>query len=834
MIRDPDELKNIEAISAEVPSLAVPPDPPVDDLLGTTYLGKYELLEVLGTGGMGVIYLGRQIFLDRSVAIKMLKNDLASVKARTRFHQEAKAASALKHPGIVSILDFGVDDLDRPYMVMEHVEGCTVADLLNERLTLPLEDILPIFLEICDALAEAHKKGIVHRDLKPSNIMIIVDDDGEPHIKILDFGIAKMLELEDRTFQDLTKTGDALGTPLYMSPEQIEGKNVTYRSDLYSLGCMLYTCLTGAPPFIGENKMATMDMHCTEKPMSLSEASDGMEFPPGIEGIVMRLLEKRAENRYDSVDELKAALIAMAAQNDLVPVPNNPPTGGANQHLTGAHPEAPGSKSSRSSKSDRINPTTSNTDPTESERRLERSSSTMYWKSDLSDRVKAARADKFKNLPKRGLPFAEQEESASSRVEASLNRSFAMGGAVIAVLLVIGAGVAWIGGNSQATHMAQNIFSANKTKSDDSAIARATPDTKSDTPATASSSSTIPAVTEATPTTISATPVASSATPAITGATPAITGATPAITGATPAIGAAIPLATSDPSDTSIGPDLTERSADDIINDRLRAGAADTSLSLKEQDGLTDRGMEYLEHFKLLRNLDLRATNLQPGFTKHLVDTQVSTLTLDVNKGITDASLIDLGHMQNLQYLSLSQTGISDQGLNYIAHCPMINSLWLGYNPAITDQGVKNLAPETSPLRSLFLNYCNITDAAAPDLVKFDYMFSLDLSNNPKISDRTLEILEGKTNGLQFLVLANDKIGDAGIHALTHYKKLRVLDLSGIRLSPRGLADLGSMKGLVTLYLVGCKLSPNEISRLCKSMPATAVETNNRVRSRLL
>lgn len=317
------------------------PSVPADELLGTTYLNKYELVSVLGAGGMGVIYQGRQIFLDRIVAIKMLKNNLASVKARMRFHQEAKAASQLNHPGIVGIIDFGVDDQDRPYMVMEHVEGCTFSDLIRERVSLSVQDALPVFLEICDALSEAHHKGIVHRDLKPSNIMLVVAPDGKVHTKLLDFGIAKMLDIQDQTLQGMTKTGEALGTPLYMSPEQIQGTKVTYRSDLYSMGCMLYMCLTGTPPFVGENKLRTMEKHCTTAPLPLRQASRGKEFPPGIEPIVMRLLEKDPAHRYNSVDEFKEALIDMAVANGYMRRPPGQPGAIGQLYMTGVIPEMP-------------------------------------------------------------------------------------------------------------------------------------------------------------------------------------------------------------------------------------------------------------------------------------------------------------------------------------------------------------------------------------------------------------------------------------------------------------------------------------------------------------
>jgi serine/threonine protein kinase len=434
-----------------------PASQPADDLVGTVYAGKYELNSILGTGGMGVIYRGRQVFLDWPVAVKMLKSDSMSAKARTRFHQEAKAVSALKHPGIVSILDFGVDDLDRPYMVMEYVEGCNLSDLLLERLVLPMEDLLPLSLEICDALSAAHKKGIVHRDLKPSNIMLVANDDGQVQIKLLDFGVAKMLDVPEYTRQDLTKTGDALGTPLYMSPEQIESKNVTYRSDLYSLGCTLYACLTGTPPFIGETKIETMDMHCADKPMSLKEASEGLEFSPGIEAIIMRLLEKRPGDRYESAEQVKDALIEMAVTNGLLQQPNRQQTMGGLPYLDGAN-----SKTSKNISDIAYREQTAQvqsvTEPTKNpiltnrvkpEARPERREpgahlkNTIYWVSDLPDRVKAARAAKlregqFKSLPVRGAHHNEQEHtSLSTKVEASMNKKFVTIGAVLVVTLIL-------------------------------------------------------------------------------------------------------------------------------------------------------------------------------------------------------------------------------------------------------------------------------------------------------------------------------------------------------------------------------------------------------------
>lgn len=290
-----------------------------DELIGTIYVGKYELLSHLGAGGMGVIYLGRQIFLDRLVAIKMLKSKTASAKARMRFHQEGKAASALNHPGIVAINDFGTDEEDRPYMVMEYVEGVTLSDIIRDRGKLRFDEALPVFLEILDALAVAHSRGVVHRDIKPSNIMLAMGIDGVVRVKLLDFGIAKLLDEDDHTIQNLTRTGEALGTPLYMSPEQIVSRKVDYRSDLYSFGCVMYVCLTGLPPFVGENKLSTMEMHVGSVPLPMSKMALGLDIPGELDDIALKLLAKTPEERYQSAEALRMALLGVAVHDGMLP-----------------------------------------------------------------------------------------------------------------------------------------------------------------------------------------------------------------------------------------------------------------------------------------------------------------------------------------------------------------------------------------------------------------------------------------------------------------------------------------------------------------------------------
>ncbi len=242
----------------------------------------------------------------------------------------------------------------------------------------------------------------------------------------------------------------------------------------------------------------------------------------------------------------------------------------------------------------------------------------------------------------------------------------------------------------------------------------------------------------------------------------------------------------------------------------------------------------FLSRFKLLRTLNLGSTDLKDDEVGFLVDLPIKTLCLDDNRELSDKSLPYLARMKGLQYLSLAYTDISDSGMKALAASPTLLSLWLSYDRSITDQGIKNLSPDTSPLRSLFFTQCAITDAAAEDLIKFRYMFSLDLADNPKISDRTLEALQRKPNGLECLVIANDNIGDAGIHALTRIKYLRTLDISGIKLSLAAQKDLATMTGLTHLYVVGCQFTPYEIGKLSKALPSTTVESTARVKSYLL
>jgi serine/threonine protein kinase len=287
---------------------------------GATLDGKYEFLQLIGAGGMGVVYKARQIILNKVVAIKMLHSDVVNERATKRFQREGKAASVLNHPNIIKIYDFAVSQHGQPYMVMDFVQGQTLEDKISADGCLEIDFTIDAMLQICDALSHAHKHGVLHRDMKPSNVLMIVNEGRPPSMLILDFGIAKITDNEKATV-NLTQTGDTLGSPLYMSPEQCAGKEMDRRTELYHLGCTMYECLTGLPPFVGNTIAQIIGKITSEPPPSLKDSSLGKDFPPALEEIVMKLLNKNPDERYQSVDELKWVLEMYKEGEPVTPAP---------------------------------------------------------------------------------------------------------------------------------------------------------------------------------------------------------------------------------------------------------------------------------------------------------------------------------------------------------------------------------------------------------------------------------------------------------------------------------------------------------------------------------
>ena len=268
---------------------------------------RYQVLSLVATGGMGSIYKARQPALNKIVAIKMLRVDSKNEAAWIRFQQEAKVFSHLEHRNIIKVYDFGEASNNQPYMVMDFVDGVDLAHLIKEEKTLPLEEAFNIIREICAGMGHAHAHRIFHRDLKPSNIMLSQLDSVNPQVRIVDFGIAKVLNNQSDG-QNLTQTGEVFGSPHYMSPEQAMGKVVDASSDVYSLGCIMHETLTGAVPLAGATAFDTLMKHMNDKPPSLRQANPQGKFSDELVSLVLKTLAKDPLKRFQSMQELSSAI----------------------------------------------------------------------------------------------------------------------------------------------------------------------------------------------------------------------------------------------------------------------------------------------------------------------------------------------------------------------------------------------------------------------------------------------------------------------------------------------------------------------------------------------
>jgi beta-lactam-binding protein with PASTA domain/predicted Ser/Thr protein kinase len=265
---------------------------------------RYELGEILGFGGMSEVHLARDVRLNRDVAVKVLRADLArDPGCYLRFRREAQNAAALNHPTIVAVYDTGETETATgplPYIVMEYVDGVTLRDIVHEDGPMEPAHAIEVIADACQALNFSHQHGIIHRDVKPANIMI----SKAGAVKVMDFGIARTLA---DTGGRLTQTAAVLGTAHYLSPEQASGETVDARSDIYSLGCVLYEMLTGEPPFAGDSPVAVAYQHVRKDPAPPSQRRDGIS--PELDAVVLKALAKNPENRYQSAAEMRTDLI---------------------------------------------------------------------------------------------------------------------------------------------------------------------------------------------------------------------------------------------------------------------------------------------------------------------------------------------------------------------------------------------------------------------------------------------------------------------------------------------------------------------------------------------
>ena len=285
-----------------------------DPFIGRDILqGQFQILQKIGSGGMGSVYKALQPAMNRMVAVKILHPKLANRKDLvSRFRREARAMSHLTHPNTVKVYLYGELEDGSLYIVMEFLEGKNLNQTVRSEGPMTIERGLPILIQACNALEEAHRAGIIHRDLKPENIFVSQTGGIKDYAKVLDFGLAKVTEREMRPGSIiLTQEGMVFGTPEFMSPEQAQGKSLTASSDIYSLAVILYEVLTGKLPFDAKNPMEFIQLHVTQKPKPINERVPGKTFPPILWTVLSKALEKKSEDRYGSAAEFAHALQAV-------------------------------------------------------------------------------------------------------------------------------------------------------------------------------------------------------------------------------------------------------------------------------------------------------------------------------------------------------------------------------------------------------------------------------------------------------------------------------------------------------------------------------------------
>jgi serine/threonine protein kinase len=292
---------------------------PKDPFIGRTILdGQFEILQKIGTGGMGSVYKASQPAMNRMVAIKILHPKLAGRQDLTsRFRREARAMSQLTHPNTTKVFMFGELPEDGSlYIVMEYLEGRNLNQTVKKGGPMAVERAIPMLVAVCGALEEAHRMGIVHRDLKPENIFLCRVGNIPDFPKVLDFGLAKVTERQMRPGSIiLTQEGMVFGTPEFMSPEQAQGKTLDARSDIYSLAVILYEVLTGKLPFHANTPMEFIQKHVLETPISINERVEGLTFPVGLWEVLAKALAKRPEERFQTATDFALALETFGAPN---------------------------------------------------------------------------------------------------------------------------------------------------------------------------------------------------------------------------------------------------------------------------------------------------------------------------------------------------------------------------------------------------------------------------------------------------------------------------------------------------------------------------------------
>ncbi|MEI7684554.1 MAG: serine/threonine-protein kinase [Planctomycetota bacterium] len=293
-------------------------------MVGRVFLGRYEPIKLLGEGGMGRVFLAKQADLGRQVVVKVMHDHIAAdPKFRERFQRETLLMARFQHPCVVALYDASLDDPQGPCIVMEYIKGISLDVLLHRNGKMSPSRVHRLLFQLCEALQAAHQKGIVHRDLKPSNLMVVDPDTPYETIKVMDFGLAKLVEDEVgmNMYHKAQETGAdfAVGTPGYISPEQVRGEDIGYRSDLYSVGVILYELLSGRLPFHREETMDVLLAHATESPPPFAEIGVSEGVSASVERVVMSCLEKDPNLRPASARDLAQAFEQAIFDDDSSP-----------------------------------------------------------------------------------------------------------------------------------------------------------------------------------------------------------------------------------------------------------------------------------------------------------------------------------------------------------------------------------------------------------------------------------------------------------------------------------------------------------------------------------
>ncbi len=301
-------------------------------MVGYLLDGRYELLQAIGSGGMSVVYKARLNNVNKLVAVKTLNIQvLAKDSVRERFHREIDLLLKLEHPHIVAVQDCLYGPNCQPYLVMDLLRGVTLEQELEKCTVMPADRVRKIMIQVCAAVKYAHQHAVVHRDLKPGNIMLLENE--VDFVKVLDFGLALIGE----NTRKITQSGEFWGSPPYASPEQVQSKTTDHRSDIYSLGCVMYELLCGKDPFHGAGLFELLHKHVHDQPDPLTVANPAIAVPAEMEKIVFKCLEKKPEDRFQTIAELQAALETMNSSSNTVHSPSSEHNKGVNR-LRGDQP----------------------------------------------------------------------------------------------------------------------------------------------------------------------------------------------------------------------------------------------------------------------------------------------------------------------------------------------------------------------------------------------------------------------------------------------------------------------------------------------------------------